>query len=91
MAIFNFFKAPKIRQYHHEFIYYDPKKEERQERQKRVRAKLGLKEDEKYHPLIRRGTFQELRKTKTPSASSRNTRLLLMIGAVIVILYFYMK
>ena len=44
MAIFNFIKPPKIRQYHHEYIYYDPQKEEREKRIERVRRKKEAKE-----------------------------------------------
>ena len=59
MAIFNFFKTPKIRQYNVSYRYYDPKKEEREERETRVNKELGLTDENKpFVTSIRRGSFR---------------------------------
>ena len=43
----SFFKTPKPRPYRHKFIYYDPEKEERQEREERVNKELGIMDENK--------------------------------------------
>ena len=47
MAIFNFFKQPKPRQYNHVPIYYDKQKEERAERYERIRKEMEKEQAEK--------------------------------------------
>jgi hypothetical protein len=91
MAIFNFFKTPKVRQYHHEFIYYDPKKEEREERLKRVREEIECEKEGKQQHILRKGVFQEQRTTNKASAQSRNIRLTILIVVVVALLMWYMK
>ncbi len=91
MAIFNFFKMPKVRQYHHEYIYYDPDKEEREERLKRVRQQLANEKSNKAQPMLRKGVFQSQRKTNTASQQSRNIRLMIFIFAVVALLVWYMR
>ena len=54
----SFFKTPKPRPYRHKFIYYDPEKEERQEREERVNKELGIKDENKpFVTSIKRGSF----------------------------------
>ena len=93
MAIFNFFKAPKIRQYHHEYIYYDPDKEKREERLARMRAEIAAEKevDAKPQPLLRKGTFQEKRTYNSAANKSRNIRLALLICVVVALIMFYMR
>ena len=40
----SFFRTPKPRPYRHKYIYYDPEKEERQEREERVNKELGIQD-----------------------------------------------
>lgn len=54
-----FIKAPKPRRFVHKNIYYDPEKEEREERELRVNKELGLTDkDEPFKTSIRRGSFR---------------------------------
>ena len=57
----SFFKTPKPRPYRHKFIYYDPEKEERQEREERVNKELGIKDENKpFVTSIKRGSFRRM-------------------------------
>ena len=89
MAIFNFFKAPKVRQYHHEYIYYDPDKEEREERLKRVREQIENEKSGSQPKVLRHGVFQEQRKTGngTNAAQSREIKLVVMMVVAAVLLF----
>lgn len=85
MAIFNFFKTPKVRQYHHEYIYYDPEKEAREERLKRVREELAAEKRGEPQQLVRKGFLSEQRKTKTPNTAS-NIRWMLIVAIVALLI-----
>ncbi len=90
MALFQFFKTPKVRQFHHEYIYYDPKKEEREKRERRIRAELGLEKSDDNLSLMRKGVFQEKRKNVKSSSEARQKRVLILAVAIAaLIVYFY--
>ena len=89
MGIFNnFFQEPKIRQFHHDYIYYDPKKEERENRERRIRAELGLEKNSNNLTMMRKGVFQEQRKTAKSLDESRQRRVLIL-AVVIGALFLY--
>ena len=57
-----FFRTPKPRQFVHKNIYYDPLKEEREEREERVNKELGITDETKgFTTSIRRGSFRRSR------------------------------
>lgn len=87
MAIFNLFKTPKIRQYNVNYRYYDPKKEEREERLKRVQQKLA---DEKNGTsgIARKGMFHEQSKLKRGSEKSRTIQIAIVATIIIALLAF---
>jgi hypothetical protein len=59
MGVFSFYNMRKPRQFDHRPIYWNPKREEMQERVQRIRRELGLEEPlESYRPQIR-GRFIE--------------------------------
>lgn len=58
----SFIKAPKPRRFVHKPIYYDPAKEERAEREERVKRELnGTPEGEEFKTTIKRGSFRRYR------------------------------
>lgn len=87
MAIFNFFKTPKIRQYNVSYRYYDPQKEEREERLKRVQQQIA---DEKNggSGLVRKGMFREQSKIKRSSEKSRIIQMAIIAVAIFAIISF---
>ncbi len=91
MAIFNFFKAAKVRQFHHEYIYYDPAKEEQEKRLQRVREEIANEKEGKPQRIVRKGFLSEQRKNNKSDAQSRNIRLMLLIVVVAALLMWYMK
>lgn len=59
MALFSFYNVRKPRQFVHKPIYWDPRKEDLEERERRIRRELGIDEPlEDYKPQIK-GTFVE--------------------------------
>lgn len=96
----SFFKTPKPRPYRHKFIYYDPEKEERQEREERVNKELGIKDENKpFVTSIKRGSFRRMYEDGVEvnnnsdfkrQKRASNVRLLIIILILLVIVaYLY--
>ena len=96
----SFFKTPKPRPYRHKFIYYDPEKEERQEREERVNKELGIKDENKpFVTSIKRGSFRRMYEDGVEvnnnsdfkrQKRASNIRLLIIILILLVIVaYLY--
>ena len=96
----SFFKTPKARPYRHKFIYYDPEKEERQEREERVNKELGIKDENKpFVTSIKRGSFRRMYEDGVEvnnnsdfkrQKRASNIRLLIIILILLVIVaYLY--
>ncbi len=96
----SFFKTPKPRPYRHKFIYYDPEKEERQEREERVNKELGIKDENKpFVTSIKRGSFRRMYEDGVEvnnnsdfkrQKRTSNIRLLIIILILLVIVaYLY--
>ena len=95
----SFFKTLKPRPYRHKFIYYDPEKEERQEREERVNKELGIKDENKpFVTSIKRGSFRRMYEDGVEVNNSdfkrqkraSNIRLLIIILILLVIVaYLY--
>lgn len=92
MGLFSLYK-PK--EYKYRYIYYDPKKEARDEREKQREAAEKSVESGEYKPTIRRGTFREMaqRNSKTRSDMSRqsNIRLVVIMALLFAIAYFLLR
>ncbi len=96
MALFSFYKVRKPRQFDHKPIYWDPRKEELQDRERKIRRELGMeKMDENYKPQIK-GKFVEgtkhLRKSvergdDRRSREYKSIRLIIALVALAVILW----
>ena len=96
----SFFRTPKPRPYRHKYIYYDPEKEERQEREERVNKELGIQDENKpFVSSIKRGTFRRLHENGVEVSNdsdfqrqkrSSNIRLLIIIlGLLALVAYLY--
>ena len=96
----SFFKTPKPRPYRYKFIYYDPEKEERQEREERVNKELGIKDENKpFVTSIKRGSFRRMYEDGVEvnnnsdfkrQKRASNIRLLIIILILLVIVaYLY--
>ena len=90
--MFELFKKPEYRRFNLKPRYWDPEKEEREAREKRIKAELGIKDDDRqYIPNIQ-GQFRreyEKRKAARSSISSARTIRLFMILLLLFIAAFY--
>ena len=88
------FKQPEYRRFNLKPRYWDPEAEARKEREKRIRAELGLPENgDEYIPDVRTGLQKEYAKRKGERAGLRlgySTRLF-MILIIILIVIFYLS
>ena len=93
-----FFHTPKARQFNIPYRYYNPEKEEMQEREKQIKMELGMLKDKGWDPGRRtdlRGKFRQAMHVSTKSATDArkrsNTRLIILILVLSMIVYFYLK
>ena len=90
--MFELFKKPEYRKINIKPRYWDPEKEEREAREKRIKAELGIKDDDgQYIPNVQ-GQFRreyEKRKAARNSISSARTIRLFMILLLLFIAAFY--
>jgi len=90
------FQTPKPRQFKVEPRYWDPKKEKREARERRIKAELGIKdEDSSYVPYIGKGDFRKgfsdgKWNVKVQRRRS-NTRLLIIVVILAMLIYFMLK
>ena len=92
--------TPKPRRYHHVNIYYDPEKEEREERENRVTKQLNtergvVSDPAEFKTSIKRGSFRRLRKYDMGGTDDENiqmqakraNRRFMIIAAVLLIVF----
>lgn len=91
-----FFKQPQHKRFNLQPRYWDPQKEEREKREKRIKAELGLAENDDQHIPDIRGKFrQEYEKRKAARGnvfSSYTLRLfMILIMLFMAVLYVIIK
>ena len=80
------FKQPEYKRFNIKPRYWDPEKEAREERVKRARAELGLKdegEEDVYVPNVRgqfRSEYEKRKAMRTNAGSARTIRLFMILG-----------
>jgi len=92
-----FFHLPKPRHFHIDYRYYDPKKEEREKRERKIKAEMGLLNEEETKRDFRseiKGSFRSGRLGNSSSFAHRerrksNLRLAIIIVLLITLLYFF--
>jgi len=96
--------TPKPRRYRHVNIYYDPEKEEREEREIRVNKQLNtergiVSDPAEFKTSIKRGTFRRLRKFDTSAeggdvqaqVKKANRRFIIIaVGLLLIALILWM-
>ena len=90
-----FFDTPRPKQFHIEPRYWDPKKEEREARERRIKAELGIENDGEYKPYIAKGEFRKgfSNHKWSPEVQRRKsgTRLLILLVITAALIYFMLK
>ncbi|MEG1616620.1 MAG: hypothetical protein RR202_06730 [Bacteroidales bacterium] len=93
-----FYNVRKPRQFRHDPIYFDPRKEALEERVKKVKKELGELKDEEYKPDLK-GAFvnqtshvKRRQEHEDKSNSSRNIKLaVILVGLLLALYYFYFR
>ncbi|MCF8359518.1 MAG: hypothetical protein K9H26_12210 [Prolixibacteraceae bacterium] len=90
------FYTPKPKQYKVEPRFWDPEKEKREARERRIKAELGIRdEDGVYRPYLSKGDFRRgLANTKwAPSIQRRRSgiRFLVLVALLAALLYFILR
>ncbi|NOU58902.1 hypothetical protein [Marinifilum caeruleilacunae] len=88
-----FFKRPQHKRFNLQPRYWDPAKEEREDRERRIKSELGIKdEDGQYVPNIKGRMRSELRHKLSDASGARkksNIRLLVIFVILAVVAYAY--
>jgi len=95
----SFFHTPKPKKFHIPYRYYDPVKEEKELREKRIKMEMGINEKkgwESSREVDYHGTFRKSRptagsKTLKEAKIRSNKRLLVLILILAMIAYLYLK
>ncbi len=86
---FNFlFRTPKARQFHYDPLFYDARKEAREERIKKIMREVNATGPGDYKPGITRGTLRDYYKTRCRSDRYHTLRLLVIIAILVLLAYF---
>lgn len=96
---FTFIKLPKHRQFNYSPLYYDEDKEERKERERRIREEMGIAnpDDEKESSIEDRVRGKMRRRIKTHFEVTRNVRrtsnlrLIIILIALFILFYYLLK
>jgi len=89
MGIPRFFKAREPKSFNYMPLYYDPDKEEREDRVRRIKAELGHEvQFAKNSSTITRGSFRQYSsKTRSKAGRESSIRLLLIFAALVLLVY----
>lgn len=92
-----FFHTPSAKKFHITPRFYDPDKEEREERERRIKEELGIVDEKKddgkpFRPNIK-GKFRDTGGWKSKSSEqarrAQNTRLIILILILVLIYYLF--
>ena len=86
MGIPRFFKLPKYNEFNYIPRYYNPEKEAREERLKKIKQELGQSDDINYVPNIK-GKIRSYRRSAAKEKRVSNLRLLIIF--IFLMLAFY--
>ena len=91
MALPGFFKKPEHKRFNIEPRYWDPAKEERDERENRMKSELGMTDDKgQYIPNVKGQLRRSLRHKNTDvRQSNKKSNIRLFIILVILLLIAY--
>ncbi len=87
MGIPRFFKLPKHKVFNYDPIYYDERKEKREERIRMIEQEMGIKKDEITRTLSK-GSFSVHFERKRKSQRYSNMRLIILIVFLLFVAYY---
>ncbi len=89
MGIPRFIKLPSYNRFNYSPRYWDPEKEEREERIRQIKQEMGIKiPTDPTRTTIKRGSFRQAsKKTKVKATRSSNIRLVVILGILLFVAY----
>ena len=93
MGFFNIYKG---KEYKPRYIYYDPKKEAKEERDRQREKDTNLDDNAEYQPkIIKRGTFRAMadknKNLRREHAQKSNTRVIIILVLLVAIAYLLLR
>jgi len=91
MALPRFFKTREPNRFNYTPLYWDPQKEKREERVRRIKAELGQEvELGKRSTTITRGSFRQYNSRSTRRAGREsNLRILIIVSLLLLLAYIF--
>lgn len=89
MGIPRFIKLPSYNRFNYSPRYWDPEKEEREERIRQIKHEMGIEvPSDPNRTTIKRGSFRQAgKKAKVKATRSSNIRLLIILGVLLFLAY----
>ena len=89
MGIPRFIKLPGYKRFEYSPRYWDPEKEEREERIRQIKQEMGIEvHSDPNRTTIKRGSFRQARqKVKVKATRSSNIRLAIILAVLFVLAY----
>jgi hypothetical protein len=89
MGIPRFIKLPSHKQFNYSPRYWDPEKEEREERIRQIKLEMGIEvPSDPSRTTIKRGSFRQAsRHTKVKATRSSNIRLVIILAVLLMLAY----
>ena len=89
MGIPRFIKLPGHKRFEYTPRYWDPEKEEREERIRQIKAEMGIEvPGDPTRTTIKRGSFRQAhRNTKVKATRSSNIRLVVILAVLFLLAY----
>lgn len=86
MKITGFFKVNQPKKFNYNPRYYNPMKEEREERNRQIREEMGIREDKPYTPDLRGKLTSQFENKYRKKAKMPLYRKIILIMSVLLIL-----
>ena len=89
MGIPRFIKLPTYKRFEYSPRYWDPEKEEREERIRQIKQEMGIDiPSDPNRTTIKRGSFRQVhRNTKIRASRSTNIRLVIILAVLLFLAY----
>ncbi len=89
MGVPRFIKLPSYKRFNYSPRYWDPEKEEREDRIRRIKHEMGIEmPSDPNRTTIRRGSIRQVRqKAKVKAGRSSNIRLLVILAVLFMLAY----
>lgn len=85
-----FFKPQQYKRFHYEPLYYNPEKEEREKRNRRIRQELNLETGGEYVSNIK-GAFRQHHEANAKVRHRANIRVVIIFAALLFLAYLFFK